>query len=114
MDSTEESLKPNDVAVILRPVLVEGEEWDGNFEVLISGIGPTTMPEENIRELVSMGMLIATTIPMMETDVEFTEKIMIECAKFYGEASDIDLQNMLEPDKGMTLTINSKTIGGMQ
>jgi hypothetical protein len=114
MDASEESLRPNDVAMVLRPILTEGEEWDGNFEILITGVGPTTMPEDSIRELISMAMLVATTIPMMEQDVDLTERIMIECAKLYGEADDVDIQKMIVSDTGITLTVNSKTIGGMQ
>lgn len=114
MDAPEESLRPNDVAMVLRPILTEGEEWDGNFEILITGVGPTTMPEDSIRELISMAMLVATTIPMMEQDVDLTERIMIECAKLYGEADDVDIQKMIVSDTGITLTVNSKTIGGMQ
>ena len=114
MDASEESLRPNDVAMVLRPILTEGEEWDGNFEILITGVGPTTMHEDSIRELISMAMLVATTIPMMEQDVDLTERIMIECAKLYGEADDVDIQKMIVSDTGLTLTVNSKTIGGMQ
>ena len=114
MDAPDESLRPNDVAMVLRPILTEGEEWDGNFEILITGVGPTTMPEDSIRELISMAMLVATTIPMMEQDVDLTERIMIECAKLYGEADDVDIQKMIVSDTGITLTVNSKTIGGMQ
>ena len=114
MDAPEESLRPNDVAMVLRPITVANEPWDGSFEILITGIGPATMPEDNIRELISMAMLVATTIPMMEGDVNLTEKIMIECAKLYGEADDIDIQKMITEDSGHVLTANSKTIGGMQ
>jgi hypothetical protein len=106
-------MKPNDVAMILRPIIVEGEEWDGGFEVLIAGIGPITMPEDSIRELISMAMLVATTIPMMESDVELTEKIMTECAKVYGDADDVDIQNMTSVEDGLSLTIDSKTVGGV-
>ena len=115
MDPTREDMKPNDVAMILRPTIVEGEEWAGGFEVLIAGIGPITMPEDNIRDLVSTAMLVATTISMMEKDIDLTEKIMIECAKLYGDADDIDIQNMIDSvEGGSSFTINSKTVGGMQ
>ena len=113
MGPTREDMKPNDVAMILRPIIVEGEEWDGGFEVLIAGIGPITMPEDSIRELISMAMLVATTIPMMESDVELTEKIMTECAKVYGDADDVDIQNMTSVEDGLSLTIDSKTVGGV-
>lgn len=114
MDTPDETIKPNDVALVLRPIVVDNEPWDGNFEILIAGIGPSTIPEESIRELISMAMMIATIIPLMEKDVELTEKVMIECAKLYGDADDIDIRNMIKSEDDNVLTLNSKTIGGMQ
>ena len=35
-------LRPNDVAVILRPTFDDGE-WSGGFDVLVSGFGPITI-----------------------------------------------------------------------
>jgi hypothetical protein len=114
MDTPDESLKANDVALILRPIIVEGEEWDGNFEILITGIGPASMPEESIRELVSMAMMLATTVSMMEVDTALTDRIMTECSKLYGDVDDVDLVRLTKEDDGLTLTATSKTIGGMQ
>lgn len=114
MDSTEYPLKPNDVALVLRPIITDENEWDGNFEVFITGAGPITISVENIRDLISMAMLVATTIPMMEEDVDLTEKIMTECSKLYGDADDVDIQTMIATEEGLSLTVNSKTVGGMQ
>ena len=114
MDSTEYPLKPNDVALVLRPIVTEDNEWDGNFEVFITGAGPVTISEENTRDLISMAMLVATTISMMEEDVDLTEKIMTECTKLYGDADDVDIQTMIATEEGLSLTVNSKTVGGMQ
>jgi hypothetical protein len=115
MDSTEYPLKPNDVALVLRPIVTEDNEWDGNFEVFITGAGPVTITEDNIRDLISTAMLVATTISMMEKDIDLTEKIMIECAKLYGDADDVDIQNMIDgTENSSSFTINSKTVGGMQ
>jgi len=114
MDSTEYPLKPNDVALVLRPIVTEDNEWDGNFEVFITSAGPITISEENTRDLISMAMLVATTISMMEEDVDLTEKIMTECTKLYGDADDVDIQTMIATEEGLSLTVNSKTVGGMQ
>lgn len=115
MDSTEYPIKPNDVALVLRPIAIEGEEWNGSFEVFITGAGPVTISEDNIRDLISTAMLVATTISMMEEDVDLTEKIMIECAKLYGDADDVDIQNMIDgTENSSSFTINSKTVGGIQ
>jgi len=56
---------------------------------------------------------VATTISMMEEDVDLTEKIMTECAKLYGDADDVDIQTMTAPEEGSLLTLTSKTIGGV-
>jgi hypothetical protein len=113
MDSTEYPLKPNDVALVLRPIVTEDNEWNGNFEVFITGAGPVTITEENTRDLISMAMLVATTISMMEEDVDLTEKIMTECTKLYGDADDVDIQTMIATEEGLSLTVNSKTVGGV-
>jgi hypothetical protein len=113
MDPTEYPLKPNDVALVLRPIVTDDNEWDGNFEVFITGAGPITITEENTRDLISMAMLVATTISMMEEDVDLTEKIMTECTKLYGDADDVDIQNMIATEEGLSLTVNSKTVGGV-
>ena len=113
MDSTEYPLKPNDIALVLRPIVTGDNEWDGNFEVFITGAGPVTITEENTRDLVSMAMLVATTISMMEEDVDLTEKIMTECTKLYGDADDVDIQNIIATEEGSILTLTSKTVGGV-
>lgn len=109
----EPTIKPNDVVVILRPNFEEETEWDGVFEIIIGGFGPVTMPADSIRDLVSMAMLIATTVQMMEKDVDLTERIMAECAEYYGEADDI-IDNLNDTNDEFVLTVHTKTIGGMQ
>lgn len=107
MDSTK--IRPNDVVVILRPEYKDGDEWQGNFELIIGGYGPVTMPEDAMRDLVSMAMLLATSVPLMEQDIKFTEKLMELCMKVYGEADDVMLSNV-DGD----FSINTKCVGGMQ
>lgn len=116
MDPTEQehNLKPNDVTLILRPILDSENEWDGSFEILIAGIGPATVPEEETRDLISMAMLLATVVPMMEQDVALTERIMIECAKIYGDADDVDIRKMTAKTTPVLLTETSETVGGIQ
>ena len=104
-------IHPNDVAIVLRPDYREGEEWNGNFEILISGFGPVTMPEESMRELVSMAMLVATIVPMMEQDQKLTERVTTECAKHYGEPDDVMLG---DANDDVMLTADTKCVGGMQ
>jgi hypothetical protein len=107
----ESPIQPNDVVIVLRPDFKEGEDWQGGFEIVIAGIGPVTMPEESMRELVSMAMLIATAVPVMEKDAKFTERLMTECAEHYGEADDVMTSDV---DNDFVLTAHTKTVGGMQ
>lgn len=107
MDSTK--IRANDVVIILRPDYKEGQEWQGNFELVIGGFGPVTMPEDAMRDLVSMAMLMATSVPMMEQDINFTEKLMDLCMKVYGGADEVMLSNV-----DGTFSINTKCVGGMQ
>ena len=107
MDSTK--IEPNDVAIILRPFVEEGKEWNGNFELLIAGYGPFSITEENVRELVSMAMIIASAVPMMESSTEFTEKLMEMCQKIYGEPDDV-----INSVATGVLASDTKCYGGMQ
>lgn len=107
MDSTK--IEPNDVAIILRPSVKEGKEWNGNFELLIAGYGPFSITEDSVRDLVGMAMLIASAVPMMESSVDFTEKLMEMCQKVYGEPDDV-INNSVSG----VLTSDTKCYGGMQ
>lgn len=107
MDSTK--IEPNDIAVILRPSIEKGKEWSGNFELLIAGYGPFSMSEDNVRELVSMAMLIASAVPMMESSVEFTEKLMEMCHRVYGSPEDV-----INSSVSGVLTNDTKCYGGLQ
>lgn len=98
------SLKPNDVCVVLRPSPVkENEEWDKNFEVLVSGFGPVTIGEEDMAHLLVMGMMLASVIPMMNDDEKLYERIAEYCENRFGDVT-----------KNTQLTHFTTTVGGMQ
>lgn len=109
MDSTK--IKPNDIAIILRPDFKEEEKWEGGFEVLISGYGPFTMSEDEVRELISMAMLMASSVSLMEKDEKFTETLMTHCAEVYTDPSDIAIDDV---DDDFKLTAGTRYVGGMQ
>jgi hypothetical protein len=105
--------KPNDVAVILRPITNKDEKWDGNFELMVCAVGPVTLPEEDMQDMIAVATLMATTVPMMEEDKTFAEKIMIKCDELYSDGS-IDLGVVNAVDETHVLTQYSKTVGGVQ
>ena len=105
--------KPNDVAVIMRPIMKENGEWNGDFELMVCAVGPVTLKEEDMHDMVGVATLMATTVPMMEEDKSFTEKIMKKCDEIYADG-DIALGDERSVDKTHVLTSYSKTVGGVQ
>ena len=106
--------KPNDVAVIMRPIMKEDGEWNGDFELMVCAVGPVTLKEEDMHDMVGVATLMATTVPMMEEDKTFTEKIMRKCDEIYADGN-IDVTGDNEPvSSEHVLTTYSKTYGGMQ
>lgn len=113
--ATPDQIEPNDVAIVLRPDYNGVGKWNGNYQVLISGFGPFTLPEENVREMVSLAMLLASAVALMEKDASFAEKLMGECASLYGSANDIDINELNSVnDDSFVLSNTTKTFGGMQ
>ena len=113
--ATPGQIEPNDVAIVLRPDYDGTNDWTGNYQVLISGFGPFTLPEENVRELISLAMLLASTVALMEKDVTYTEKLMKVCADLYGSGDDIDINELNSVnDDSFVLSSTTKTFGGMQ
>ena len=109
MDATK--IKPNDIAIILRPDAEEGKAFEGTFEILIAGYGPFNMSEDEVRSLVSIAMMMASTISLMEEDVKLTERIMERCAQIYVEPEEVMKEDI---DNTFTLLSSTKCVGGMQ
>jgi hypothetical protein len=112
MNEDKTSLKPNDVAVILRPSFDDGV-WDGGFEVIVSGFGPVTMKREDMDNLIGMAVLLASTVPLMEKDEEFSQKATDHCNEFYSEFGELEY-NLDHDSFGDGLNINTKCAGGTQ
>jgi hypothetical protein len=110
----DKQLKPNDVAVILRPTFENGE-WTQEFEVLVTGFGPITMKKEDMDQMIGMGVLLASVIPLMDTDEEFTKMVTDHCHKFYGDLGEFEYNPEHDSfnDK-FTLSADTKTHGGIQ
>lgn len=105
-------LKPNDIAIILRPTVVDGV-WQGDFEVLVSGFGPFTLQKEAIDDMIGMAVLVASTVPFMEEHEEIAQQIMEYCGKYYGEIGDIPYDsNHNSFGDSFILTADTVTQGG--
>jgi hypothetical protein len=105
---------PNDVAVVLRPVIKDGT-CNGDFELMVSVVGPITLPQEEIRTLVSIASLLASAVPLMEESKPFTELLMKKCEEIYEDGGYV-LMNEVVVDQTKTeaLTEDTKTVGGIQ
>jgi hypothetical protein len=112
MDSST-SLKPNDIALILRPTIVDGK-YQNNFQVLVSGFGPLTISEDDINNLIGMATILAATIQHMEEDEELANKLVEYCGKMFGDIGDISYNANHDSFGDGSFTINTKTVGGVQ
>ena len=104
MDPT---LKPNDVAVVLRPIIEDGVEWDGSFQLLVNVVGPVTLDEEHMKSLLTVASYLAAAVPLMEESKAFTELLRDRAEQLTGDVLIGD---------GMTPLLNEDTEceGGVQ
>ena len=100
-------LKPNDVAVILRPIIEDGVEWDGAFQMLVSVAGPVTLGEEPMRSLMTVASYLAAAVPLMEESKAFTELLRDRAEQLTG---DVVIGDSMAP----LLTKDTKCEGGVQ
>ena len=107
------SLKPNDIALILRPTIVDGE-YKNNFQVLVSGFGPLTISEEAINNLIGMATILASVIPHMEEDEKLADKLVEYCGKMFGDVGDFFYNADHDSFGDNSFTIDTKTVGGVQ
>lgn len=112
MDSST-SLKPNDIALILRPLIVDGV-YQNNFQVLVSGFGPLTISEDDVNNLIGMAAILAATIQHMEEDEELANKLVEYCGKMFADVGDFFYNANHDSFNDGGFTINTKTIGGIQ
>jgi hypothetical protein len=112
MDSST-SLKPNDIALILRPTIVDGK-YQNNFQVLVSGFGPLTISEDDINNLIGMATILAATIQHMEEDEELANKLVEYCGKMFADVGDFFYNADHDSFSDGGFTINTKTVGGLQ
>ena len=113
MEATSKNkLMPNDVAVVLRPHYKKGEKWEGNFQVMISGVGPVTMDEEDFASLVHIGMVIATTVQLIDEDPALADRFIERVKANYNQSAIEELDDV--KDAEFVLSKYTKTIGGVQ
>ena len=112
MDSST-SLKPNDIALILRPNIVDGV-YTNNFQVLVSGFGPLTISEEAVNNLIGMATILASVIPHMEEDEQLANKLVEYCGKMFADIGDFSYNAEHDSFGDGSFTINTKTMGGIQ
>ena len=107
------SLKPNDIALILRPTIVDGV-YQNNFQVLVSGFGPLTISEDDVNNLIGMATILAATVQYMEEDEQLANKLVEYCGKMFGDVGDFFYNADHDSFGDGNFTIDTKTIGGIQ
>jgi len=112
-----DNLKPNDVAMVLRPNLDEEGDWDGSFVILNSVYGPVTMKQDDLESLMGLCVLVSSVIQYMDDDPEIAEKVMENFSQNYGHTQQdmvATVNRMYEGDVVDELTTDSFTVGGVQ
>lgn len=100
-------LKKNDVAVVLRPIIEDGVEWDGAFQLMVNVAGPVDLDEEHMRSLLTVASYLAAAVPLMEESKAFTELLRDRAEQLTG---DVLIGDSMTP----LLTKDTKCEGGMQ
>jgi len=90
---------------VLRPTNYS-DNWDGEFEVII-GTVENKMSEEDADSLLNTAMLMASVIPLMDSDERAAKIIERFSNKFYNESENVEFR---EDDKNV-LTPRTKTVG---
>jgi len=107
------NLKSNDIALILRPIIVDGK-YTNTFQVLVSGFGPITISEDDVNNLIGMATILASVIPHMEEDEALANKLVEYCGKMFGDVGDFSYNKDHDSFGDGSFTINTRTMGGMQ
>lgn len=100
-------LKKNDVAVVLRPIIEDGVEWDGSFQLMVNVAGPVDLDEDHMRSLLTVASYLCAAVPLMEESKKFTELLRDKAVTMTG---DIVIGDSMAP----LLTRNTKCEGGVQ
>ena len=107
------SLKPNDIALILRPTIENGE-YTKSFQVLVSGFGPITIGREDVDNLIGMAMILAATVQYMQEDDKLADKLVAYCGKVFADVGDFSYNPDHDSFSDGIFTVDTKTVGGMQ
>lgn len=107
------SIKPNDIALILRPTIVDGK-YTKSFQVLVSGFGPLTISRDDTDNLIGMAMILAATIQHMEEDEKLADKLVAYCGKVFADVGDFAYDPDHDSFSDGSFTVDTKTVGGMQ
>ena len=108
----ENILEPNDVIVVLRPQIID-DQWTGGFTVMVSGIGPFTLQPDEASNMIGLGILLASVVPLIESDNEISDKIMTYCNENYSEFGVFE-HDISDVNDTTAISINTKCVGGIQ
>ena len=100
-------LQKNDVAIVLRPIVEDGVEWDGSFQLLVNVAGPVDLDDDHMRSLLTVASYLAAAVPLMEESKAFTELLRDRAEQLSG---DVLIGDSMTP----VLNKNTKCEGGVQ
>ena len=107
-------LKPNDVMIVFRPTGTGKGDWDGNYSLLISAVGPLSLSEDDIGKLITSAMMTAACTKLLETDTVLADRAYKHCEQSFGDMEDTTTIPMNVYDSQHVLNESTPTIGGVQ
>lgn len=100
-------LQKNDVALVLRPTIEDGVEWDGSFRLIVNVAGPVDLDDDHMRSLLTVASYLAAAIPLMGESTKFTELLRDRADQLTGEV-------LVGDDLTPVLSKHTKCEGGVQ
>ena len=100
-------LKKNDIAVVLRPIIEDGVEWNGSFQLLVNVVGPVDLDDDHMRSLLTVASYLAAAVPLMEESTKFTELLS-------GKAEQLAATVLIGDSAMPLLTEDTDCEGGVQ
>jgi hypothetical protein len=100
-------LEPNDVVVILRPEIVNGETT-GDFKIIQAVVGPVSMETEDMIDFASIAMMMIVLLSYVE---DAGEKVAADVEKYIEEHCLDHFDQLREAiESGSTMINVPKTI----
>ena len=96
---------PASCFIELEPDQYTDGSWSGGLKINILTSKDNPMPEESVKSLLHLSQLVASTVALMEQDVQLADKL----EKFIAEPEDKENKLEVVSKEGNVINLNFKT-----